>query len=76
MNLYPFFGARGRCWIMILSYDCHISIFNKGKLIKEGVLVWENMAGYKKLIKVFDEVDKSNDGQIDKEEMKNWIHDR
>ncbi|XP_066929123.1 45 kDa calcium-binding protein-like [Clytia hemisphaerica] len=58
-----------------INKDYHREVF-LGKLVKEGVLVWENMAGYKKLIKVFDEVDKSNDRQIDKEEMKNWIHDR
>lgn len=45
-------------------------------MIKEGVLTWENMAGYKKLIKVFHEVDKDDDHQINKEEMKIWIHDR
>ena len=45
-------------------------------MIKEGKLVWENMAGYKKLIKVFHEVDKNDDHQIDKDEMKSWIHDR
>ena len=45
-------------------------------MIEEGVLVWENMAGYKKLIKVFHEVDKDDDHQIVKNEMKIWIHDR
>jgi len=45
-------------------------------MIEEGQLVWENLSGYKKLIKVFHEVDTSDDHQIDKDEMKAWIHDR
>lgn len=58
-----------------LNKDYHHEVF-LGSMVKEGILVWENMAGYKKLIKVFHQVDKNSDHQIDKDEMKNWIHDR
>lgn len=58
-----------------LNKDYHHEAF-LGNMIKDGTLVWENLAGYKKLIKVFHEVDTNGDHQIDKNEMKAWIHDR
>ncbi|XP_047137923.1 45 kDa calcium-binding protein isoform X1 [Hydra vulgaris] len=47
-----------------------------GKLLDDGKLEWENYGGYKKLIKIFHQVDKNKDHKISHEELKEWIHDR
>jgi len=58
-----------------VNKDYHHEAF-LGTLIKEGKLVWENLAGYKLLIETFHKVDVNKDHRIVKEELENWIHDR
>ena len=58
-----------------LNKDFHHEAF-LGTLLKEGKLEFDKMDGYRKLIDIFHNVDKSKDHVLDKAELQDWIHDR
>ena len=47
-----------------------------GKMVEDGVLLFDNVDGSRRLIEIFHKVDKNEDHKVSKEEMKDWIHER
>ena len=58
-----------------LNKDYHHEAF-LGTLVKEGKLEFDKMDGYRKLIDIFHKVDRSRNHLLEKEELRDWIHDR
>lgn len=58
-----------------INKDYHHEAF-LGTLIKEGKLVWENLAGYKLLIGIYHKVDTNKNHRVEHKELENWIHER
>lgn len=47
-----------------------------GKMVEDGVLLFDNVDGSRRLIEIFHKVDKNEDHKVSKEEMKDWIHEK
>lgn len=58
-----------------INKEYHHEVF-LGNLIKQGKLLWENLAGYKLLIEIYHKVDINDNHRVEHEELEKWIHDR